>query len=331
MRILPYREPDSTVTGVLVTFVDVTSIVQAEAALVAADVRKDIFLATLSHELRNPLAPIRMAAQVLQSPKLGPDQLRDARTIIARQVTHMSCLLDDLLDVSRITRGSFLLKKGYVDVQTLIDGAIEAAQSAIDAKQHTLRVERPPTRIILEVDPVRMTQVITNLLTNAAKYTPSGGLIHIGVRLETKHLIMYVRDNGVGLGADTIPQLFDMFTRVESTLGRSEGGLGIGLALVKGLVELHGGRIDVRSAGLNQGSEFITCLPRSLVVDAPETLPQKTRDTGPTVSRRILVADDNRDSAESMSMLLRLSGHEVHIAHSGAKTLEMAKQLRPDV
>jgi chemotaxis methyl-accepting protein methylase/signal transduction histidine kinase len=332
MRILPYREPDSTVTGVLVTFVDVTSIVQAEEALLAADVRKDVFLATLSHELRNPLAPIRTAAQLLQSPKLAPDQLKLAQTIIARQVTHMSTLLDDLLDVSRITRGSFLLKKEYVDIQVLVDDAIVAVESAIGAKQHTLRVERPPTPIRLEVDPVRITQAITNLLTNAAKYTPRGGLIYVGTRLEANHLVIYVRDNGVGLDTAAQATVFDMFTRIESEVGRAEGGLGIGLALARGLIELHGGRIEASSAGPNQGSEFTIYLPRTLIVEEPLSASGNGRDiANPTEPRRILVADDNRDSAETLSMLLQLSGHDVLVAHSGTEALEIAKRSRPDI
>jgi two-component system CheB/CheR fusion protein len=332
MRILPYREPDSTVSGVLVTFVDVTSIVRAEKALVEADVRKDVFLATLSHELRNPLAPIRMAAELLQSPELGEAQLGHARTVIARQVTHMSTLLDDLLDVSRITRGSFLIKKEYVDIQVLIDDAVDAAEPAVDVKQHTLRVERPSTPIQLEVDPVRLTQVITNLLTNATKYTPNGGLIYIGARLDPNHLAIYVRDNGIGLEAGALSKVFEMFTRVEPEVGRSEGGLGIGLALAKGIVELHGGRIEAHSAGPDQGSEFVICLPRSLIVSPPVSSPDRDRDaTAPTSPRRILIADDNRDNAETMSLLLRVSGHEVHVAHSGPTALELAKRIRPHI
>ncbi len=185
MRILPYREPDSTVSGVLITFIDVTSIVQAEAALVEADIRKDVFLATLSHELRNPLAPIRTAARLLQASKLDPPQAR-AQAIISRQVAHMSRLLDDLLDVSRITRGAFLLKKEYVDIKGLMEAAVEAVQPALDAKQHTLRVEWPPARTVLEVDPLRLTQVLSNLLMNAVKYTPSGGLIGLGIDLSLR-------------------------------------------------------------------------------------------------------------------------------------------------
>jgi two-component system CheB/CheR fusion protein len=332
MRILPYREPDSTVSGVLVTFVDVTNIVKAEEALVEADVRKDVFLATLSHELRNPLAPIRIAAQLLQSPKIGEEELRRAQGIIARQVGHMSSLLDDLLDVSRITRATFLLKKEYVDLRVLLDDAIEAVRGALDTKRHTLRVELPQSPIIVEVDPVRITQVITNLLTNSVKYTPDGGLIYLGVRMEAQFLVIAVRDSGVGLTREAMDRVFDMFTRIESELGRAEGGLGIGLALAKGLVQLHGGRLEVNSAGAGHGSEFLICLPRSLIVEAkaPTTPPANGEEKAGT-PRRILVADDNRDNADSLSMLLKLSGHEVHLAHSGTAAFESAKRLRPDI
>ena len=287
LRILPYREPNSIVSGVLITFVDVSSIVHAEEALVAADMRKDVFLATLSHELRNPLAPIRMAAQLLQSSKIGSGEAQHALAVIARQVTHMSALLDDLLDVSRITRSTFLLKKEYVDLQTLINDAVEAVEPAVKAKQHTLRVEQPTKPIMLEVDPVRITQVITNLLTNAAKYTPAGGLIFVGTRFEAQHLVLFVRDNGVGLSAEAMGRVFDMFTRIDSEVGRTEGGLGIGLALAKGLMELHGGHLRVHSAGRDQGTEFLVCLPRSLVVEAPVLSDNAAHPATAVVPRKI--------------------------------------------
>ena len=318
MRILPYREPDSTVSGVHVTFVDVTSIVQAEAALREADLRKDVFLATLSHELRNPLAPIRTAARLLEAPNIAPPQLARAQTIITRQVAHMSSLLDDLLDVSRITRGAFALKKEPVDVKKLLEAAVESVQPVMDAKRHTLRVQIPEVPVTLQVDPVRLTQVLTNLLTNAAKYTHAGGLISVGGRLETQELIFFVRDNGIGISAAMIPQIFDMFTQVESADGASESGLGVGLALVKGLVQLHGGRITASSAGLDQGSEFVVSLPRSLVIEAP--LPPSDALNGHANSnppRRVLIADDNHDGAETLGMILNLSGHEIFLAHSG--------------
>jgi two-component system, chemotaxis family, CheB/CheR fusion protein len=332
MRILPYREQDSTVSGVLVTFLDVTSILQAEAALVEADIRKDIFLATLSHELRNPLAPIRTAARLLESPHIDPSQLARAQGIISRQVNHMGSLLDDLLDVSRITRGSFVLKKECVDVKTLIEAAVEAAQPAIDAKRHTLRVEIPAEPVLLYVDPVRLTQVVSNLLTNASKYTPVGGLITVGGRLGEGEIILFVRDNGLGLAPAMIPHIFSMFTQIKSSESVSEGGLGIGLALAKGLVQLHGGRIEAFSPGLGHGSEFVVTLPRSVIVEASDSPPGALNGKqNPAVARRILIADDNKDAAETLGMFLELSGHEIHLAHSGAQALALASQLKPDV
>jgi two-component system, chemotaxis family, CheB/CheR fusion protein len=332
MRILPYRDPDSTVTGVLVTFVDVTSIVQAEAALVEADVRKDVFLATLSHELRNPLAPIRTAAQLLRSPHLPPAELMRAQAIITRQVTHMSSLLDDLLDVSRITRGTFLLKKEYVDVRVLLTEAVEAVQPAMDAKRHTLRVDYPAAAVALEVDPLRLTQVLSNLLTNAAKYTKPGGIISVGTRFEANSLAIFVRDNGAGLTPHMITKIFTMFTQIESDIGRTEGGLGIGLALAKGLVELHGGRIEVTSQGLGRGSEFSILLPRSLIVETPSAAPADAAAGAELgVPRRILIVDDNRDAAETLGMFLELSGHEIHLAHTATEALGLAARTRLDI
>jgi two-component system CheB/CheR fusion protein len=330
LRILPYREPDGTVSGVLLTFVDVTNIVEAENALVEADMRKDVFLATLSHELRNPLAPIRSAAKLLQFSNLDPAQSH-AQAIISRQVTHMSSLLDDLLDVSRITRGVFLLKKDYVDVKGLMESAVEEVQPAVDAKRHTLRTEWPATRIVLEVDPVRITQVLSNLLMNAVKYTPSGGLITLGFRQESYAIVLFVRDNGVGLGADMLNKVFTMFTRVDSDTNRVEGGLGIGLALAKGLIELHGGQLEAQSGGLGRGSEFTVSLPLSLIARHRDEEPALRQNGSNMPSRRILVADDNPDGAETLGMYLQLQGHEVHLAHTGAEALAVAAAVKPDV
>ncbi|HEX3396867.1 MAG TPA: CheR family methyltransferase [Steroidobacteraceae bacterium] len=331
MRLLPYREPDSTVSGALVTFVDVTSIVQAEAALREADLRKDVFLATLSHELRNPLAPIRTAARLLDTPRVAPTDLSRVQAIISRQVTHMSSLLDDLLDVSRITRGAFVLKKEFVEMQTLVEAAAEAAQPIIDAKRHSLSVERPQDPVVMQVDPVRITQVISNLLTNAAKYTPIGGTITLGSSLNAEGLTITVRDNGVGLAPGQLTRIFNMFTQVDSETDRVEGGLGIGLALAKGLVELHGGRIEARSAGLGLGSEVSVWLPASLMAGEPDQALSPAVAAGvSSQSLRVLIADDNRDGAETLGMYLGLSGHEVMLAHTGAEALDMASRCRPD-
>ncbi len=332
MRILPYRKPDSTVSGALITFVDVTSIVQAETTLREADVRKDVFLATLSHELRNPLAPIRTAAQLLEATSLTDGQLAQCRAIISRQVGHMSSLLDDLLDVSRITRGSFLLKKTYTDMERLMDAAVEATKPGMDVRRHTLRIERPAHPIIMEVDAIRLTQVVTNLLTNAARYTPEEGAITMGWRVESDAVVIAVRDNGAGIDPVMRARIFDMFTRVESATSGSDGGLGIGLALAKGLVELHGGRIEVRSDGLGRGSEFIVSLPLTLVADAPADSPDKKQwGLSPQAARRLLIADDNVDGAQTLGMFLELDSHEVHIAYTGEEAFALAARMRPDI
>ena len=217
-------------------------------------------------------------------------------------------------------------------MRTLLEDAVVVVQPAMDAKRHTLRVEYPSWPIMIEVDALRITQIATNLLTNAAKYTPIGGVIWLGTRFDGNSFVIYVRDNGIGLTPEMIAKIFNMFTQIESDLGRSEGGLGIGLALAKGLAELHGGRIEASSAGLGQGSEFAISLPKSLIVEKPAESPRHAADgASPAVSKRILVADDNRDGAETMGMLLKLSGHQVYLAHSGAEALEVAKRERPDI
>jgi two-component system CheB/CheR fusion protein len=331
MRILPYREPDSAVSGVLVTFVDVSSIVEAEAALREADLRKDVFLATLSHELRNPLAPIRTAARLLEGARLAPDDLARVQGIISRQVAHLSSLLDDLLDVSRITRGAFVLKRELVDIRGLLDAAVESAQPAVDAKRHSLLVELSDSPVIMDVDPVRITQVVSNLLTNAAKYTPVGGTISLGSRREPEGLVIYIRDNGIGLAPEELTRIFNMFTRIDSKADRPEGGLGIGLALAKGLVELHGGRIEARSPGLGLGSELLVLLPAALISGAHKEAAVPVSTGTPSPSLRVLIADDNRDGAETLGLYLGMSGHEVLLAHSGAEALEVASRTRPQV
>jgi CheY-like chemotaxis protein len=202
----------------------------------------------------------------------------------------------------------------------------------LDARRHTLRVEYPPSPVVVEVDPLRITQVLTNLLTNAIKYTPPGGLIWLGTRLVANAFIIYVRDSGVGLAPGAITKIFNMFAQIEPGRSRAEGGLGIGLALAKGLVELHGGNIDASSPGLGQGSEFAVSLPISLIVPSAEQSPlHLDSEPRPAVSKCILVADDNRDGAETMGMLLQMSGHVVHLAHSGTEAYEVAKRVRPDI
>jgi signal transduction histidine kinase len=249
------------VSGIFVQGHDVTEQVLAVNALQEADRRKDEFVATLAHELRNPLAPIRQAAMVAKSDKADAARKGWAMDIIERQVSHMALLLDDLLDVSRISRGKLDLRRETVELRDVVQAAIETARPAIDAKEHHLQVILSPDPVSLVADRLRLAQVLANLLSNAAKYTDKGGRIELLAGLDEGELVLRVRDNGIGLALESQRIIFEMFSQVSSALERSEGGLGIGLALSRGLVALHGGRLEVFSAGLGQGAEFRVMLP----------------------------------------------------------------------
>ncbi|HYJ41306.1 MAG TPA: ATP-binding protein [Steroidobacteraceae bacterium] len=329
---LPIRDATGRVQRWAGINLDISRLKNTERALLEADRRKDEFLATLAHELRNPLAPIRNAVRILDSDAADDRQRKWGREVIARQVQRMSLLLDDLLDVSRITRGQLELKKDYVDLKSVIGIAVETARPLLDAKQHKLVVRLPPENIKLEADPLRLSQVIGNLLANAAKYTDPEGQIALSARIENAELVIAIRDNGIGLTQESLPGLFTMFSQVNSAIDRAEGGLGIGLALVKGLVALHGGRVEARSEGLGRGSEFIVHLPHRVL--APASAMQREENNGAanaSVVRRgrILVADDNRDAAESLALVLRFSGYEVSIAFGGVEALEIGERDRP--
>lgn len=293
------------------------------------DRRKDEFLATLAHELRNPLAPIRTAAKIIASPKLAPHQLERAQSIIERQVTHMALLLDDLLDIARITQGKLKLKKERILLSDVLDAAVEAARPRLDEKNHHFAVSLPGEAISLEADPLRLAQILSNLLINAAKYSKPGSHIEVLATHQRDKLSISVKDDGVGLAPESISSIFEMFSQIDVADGRSEGGLGIGLALVKGLAELHGGTVEARSAGLGHGSEFIVRLP----VSAHQFSSPQLTDQAPESPerRRVLIADDNRDAAESLALLLELAGHEVRVAHLGHTALSLAQTFRPDV
>jgi PAS domain S-box-containing protein len=311
---------------------DISRLKNTERALLEADRRKDEFLATLAHELRNPLAPIRNAVRILDSDAADERQRKWGREVISRQVQRMSLLLDDLLDVSRITRGQLELKKDYVDLKSVVGVAVETARPLLDAKRHQLVVKLPGENVRLEADPLRLSQVIGNLLTNAAKYTDPEGRIELGARLENAELVIAIRDSGIGLSEEVIPGLFTMFSQVNSAVDRAEGGLGIGLALVKGLVALHGGRVEVRSEGLGRGSEFIVHLPHKVLAPRTQEVeePRHGAANADAVRRgRVLVADDNRDAAESLGLVLRFMGYEVSVAYGGAEALEIGARDRP--
>jgi signal transduction histidine kinase len=296
-----------------------------------ADRRKDEFLATLAHELRNPLAPIRQAALISKAPTATDAQKRWSHDVIDRQVQHMSLLLDDLLDISRVTRGTLALRMQSTELATVIESAVETARPTIDTKRHVLSVDIPAAPVHFTADPLRVAQVLSNLLTNAAKYTDPEGEIRITACCVGEDVVICVVDSGIGISAATLPRVFNMFSQVHSNTDRSEGGLGIGLSLAKGLIELHGGTIEASSAGLGCGSEFTVRLPRraaagkSLNPAAPATAARPPRQ------RRILIADDNRDSAETLAALLRMEGHEVTSVHDGPVALSVFSELKPDV
>jgi PAS domain S-box-containing protein len=317
--------------AVLSLVLDVTDRTRAEAELRQADRRKDEFLAMLAHELRNPLAPIRNAAQVIRLLATPAPDVRRATEMVERQVQHMTRLVDDLLDVSRITRGKITLQKEPVELAALVTRAVETARPLIEARRHELTVALPAEPVSLDADPTRLAQVIANLLTNAAKYTEEGGHVGLTARREGGMAVVRVRDDGVGIPREMLASVFTLFTQVDRTLARSEGGLGIGLTLVKSLTEMHGGTVEAHSEGPGKGSEFIVRLP---VAPTPTSLDAgKPEAAAPLRSppRRILVVDDNVDAAESLAMLLRLGRHEVRTAHDGPTALGVAGEFRPEV
>lgn len=301
----------------------------AIAALRDADRRKDAFLATLSHELRNPLAPIRNAAEVLASPRLTPMQLRWTQSVIQRQTAHMASLLDDLLELTRITQGKLHLRKQACSMQSIIEAAVETARPLIERKRHALSVRMPDDIPPFIADPVRLAQAVSNLLTNAAKYTDAGGRIELSVRLDER-LKIAVEDNGIGIPPEQLEKLFTMFAQVPSAIGRSEGGLGVGLALVRGLVELHGGTVEAQSGGAGKGSRFLIELPLEA---APEREPsvEEAPAVTPFGKLRVLIADDNRDAADTLAMLLSMDGYEVRTVYGGRDAVSATETFRPDV
>lgn len=310
-----------------VWFSDVSERKRHELELREADQRKDEFLATLAHELRNPLAPIRMAATLAKKPDVPDTQRRWCQDVIDRQVQHMSLLLDDLLDVSRITRGILQVRRTPTLLSALINTALETSRPLIDSKQHALTVHLPRDATV-DVDPLRMAQMIANLLNNAAKYTPPGGDIHLDIHVEGQELQISVRDTGIGLASDDVKAIFRMFSQIKSAQDRSEGGLGIGLALTRGLVELHGGSASVHSDGPGRGSTFTLRIPGA-VVAAITTAGSKAVQAACHAPLHILIADDNRDAADSLAMLLRCEGHEVMVAGDGHAALEAFRGRRP--
>ena len=335
-RLVPELNQRGQVESALGVTHDITDRRVYEQRLLEQDVRKDEFLATLAHELRNPLAPIRSGLQLL---KLTPKADAAARTlpVMERQLTHLVRLVDDLLDVSRINSGKIVLKRERITFQDIAAAALEASRPLIDAASHSLTIEWPNEAVWLDADPTRLTQIFSNLLTNSAKYMRPGGQIKFSAREQAGSIVISVQDTGMGIPADMLGRVFDMFTQVNRTLDRSQGGLGIGLSLVKTLVEMHGGSVQAASGGSDQGSTFTVILPTASklasepqIPPAPSTPPAGAA-TPESARHRILVVDDNVDAAETMVMLLDLSGHDARAAFGGQEALDLALSFRPDV
>ncbi len=293
-----------------------------------ADRRKNEFLAMLAHELRNPLAPISNAARALRMGAGDRQAVQSAAEMLERQVSQMARLVDDLLDMSRMTRGRIELRLERVELAPIVHQAAEAARALYRSLNHELIVTMPAKPLYLNADPMRLTQVIGNLLNNAAKFTDQGGHIVLTVESQDGQAILKVRDDGIGIAREHIPGIFDMFAQLDTSLERSRDGLGIGLTLVKTLVEMHGGTVDVHSDGPGLGSEFVVRLP--VVAEALDVVAPPIAALPPTVARRVLIVDDNQDGAESLAMLLELHGHETFKAYDGVEAVDAAGRLRPD-
>jgi signal transduction histidine kinase/CheY-like chemotaxis protein len=317
------------------------ALLDSEAAarkLAEADARKNEFLAMLGHELRNPLAPIRNAVKVMKQRGSEDPDLCWARDVVDHQVRQMAQLVDDLLEISRVTSGKVRLQKEVVDVATIVAYATETSRPVLEAHHHRLSIALPADTVSIDADPLRMAQVLSNLLNNAAKYTNTGGQIRLAAASEGAEVVFRVRDNGIGIPPEMLSGIFDLFAQVDHSLDHSQGGLGLGLTLVRSLVEMHGGSVQALSEGLSRGSEFVVRLP---ILD-PSHVNAATRlsEPDPTIqlkgpsqapSLRVLVVDDNVLSAQSLAMVLKLDGHDVQVAHDGQAALESVRQLRPEV
>jgi PAS domain S-box-containing protein len=329
----PILDADGTPRLVGGIAIDITERAKAESALQVADRRKDEFLATLSHELRNALAPLRNSLHLLRASD-PPGSGQRLYQIMENQVHHLVRLVDDLLEVSRITSGKIELRKERVPLTAIVESAVETSRPDLEAGRHFFDLQLPATSIYLEVDPVRMEQVISNLLTNAAKYTPEGGHIALSATASDGTLEISVRDDGLGIPADMLERVFDLFAQVDRTLKRSQGGLGIGLALARRLAEMHGATLEARSEGLNQGSEFLLRIP--FAQRASESLPAESarrpaRSGSSKQGVRVLVVDDSRDGADSLVMVLNTLGARARAAYDGASALTAIREYKPVV
>ena len=329
-RGVPVRNARGLITGWAGIHLDIHRIKQVENELRELDQRKNEFLATLAHELRNPLAPLRNGLEVLRLAGANPATAEKARTMMERQLRQMVRLVDDLLDVSRVSRGKIELRREDVDLAAVLRNALETSQPLMAERGHELVAHLPPERIVVNADVTRLSQVFWNLLNNAAKYTEPGGRVDLTVRVQGGEVAVSIRDNGIGIPAEMQSRVFDIFTQVDRALEKTQGGLGIGLSIAKRLVEMHGGSIAVASEGHRKGSEFTVRLPARVATDRG-TRGEEPAPIAPRGPRhRILVADDNADSVATLSLMLEALGHDVRVAHDGVQTVETAESFRPD-
>lgn len=317
--------------GVVCYFYDISALKKAQEMLQEADRRKSEFLATLAHELRNPLAPLRNGLELLTRNELDRPTLDKVHAMMKRQLDQMVLLIDDLMDLSRITRGAIDLRMEKLDLRTLVDHAVDSVRPLIERKEHTLVLDLPEKPVMMTGDAMRLSQVFNNLLTNAAKYTDDGGAIAVSVDADEHEATVTVEDNGIGIAADQLAKVFDMFAQVERASDRVQGGLGIGLSIVRHLVGMHGGRINARSDGLGKGSGFSVVLPLAHAA-SPKPVPSPPSVATVTLpQKRILIVDDNEDAATMMAMLLTKLGHDVRVANNGEEALHEGALLEPDV
>jgi PAS domain S-box-containing protein len=328
--IMPQLDEDGQLRGFTKVVRDMTERKQVEEALKDADRRKDEFLAMLAHELRNPLSAIHNASQLSRRPDLPPDKLKWSQDVIAHQVRHLAHLVDDLLDVSRITRGKIRLRLKPLDLAATLAQAVDTVRPSIDERRHRFEMTGDPGSLPVMGDPVRLEQIFVNLLANAAKYTEPGGLIELIVRRDGPGLLrVSIKDNGIGIDPAMLPGVFDLFAQVDPSLDRTQGGLGIGLTIARRLVELHGGAIHADSAGPGLGSEFTVTLPSAAIQVEVAPVAEAPRRVVPPGSK-ILVVDDNVDTAGTLANLLELSGFEVRAAHDGPEAIDAARAHRPN-
>jgi two-component system CheB/CheR fusion protein len=348
LRVCPYRTPAQKIEGATVVLIDIETLAQTQdslrrrvAELAIADRHRNEFLAILAHELRNPLAPLRNAAQILRLSPADAAVSAKARELIERQVKHMSRLVGDLLDAARAQHGQIHLQRETLDLRLVVERAIDMMQPQFDGRRQSLRVQLPETPVVVDGDPARLEQVVGNILNNANKYTDENGCIDVAVEMTSRQkadqpeAVIRIRDNGEGIDSELLPRLFDLFTQADRTLAHSQGGLGIGLSLVRTLVELHGGNIAAHSEGRGRGSEFTIRIPLSKNVHAPVVdqvaEPIELAPGSPSHAQRILVVDDSPDIRDSTALMLSLEGYETQVAANGEEALQMAASFRPTV